>query len=151
MVYRGTWGPGGGGIQEKRAKMSFRRFRCFCNTVRSPVRVPETPLGPGACVHAGANTFGGVAPAYRPTDVLLAGPRPYRCAKCTLSPGTGDKCVAGPAPIICDRGDNHAPGGISTSKRDPCGVPWGPPDPSRGCAHPRGGVKNYPPRVTVGI
>ena len=44
--------------------------------------------------------------------------------KCTLSPGTGDKCVAGPAPIICDRGDNHAPGGISTfwgSQGDPGG------------------------------
>ena len=77
--------------------------------------------------------------------------------KCTLSPGTGDKCVAGPAPIICDRGDNHAPGGISTfwgSQGDPggpSGAPQGPSGPLPGLRADPGGVKNYPPRVTVGI
>ena len=51
----------------------------------------------------------------------------------------------GLALIIHNSGDNHAPRGISTSIWDPCGVPWGPPAPSRGCAHPRGGSKIIPP------
>ena len=111
-----------------------RRRKHIWGTGRSP---SSRPIGPQMCFW----------PVPGRTDVL----------KCTLSPGTGDKCVAGPAPIICDRGDNHAPGGISTfwgSQGDPggpSGAPQGPSGPLPGLRADPGGVKNYPPRVTEGI
>ena len=77
----------------------------------------------------------------------------HRCARCTLSLRvTYDKCEAGPAPIIRNPGDNHAPGGISTSRtpkmgvRTPIlGVPGALRAPAGGARTPGGGQKLSPP------
>ena len=63
-----------------------------------------------------------------------------------------DTCEAGPAPIISNPGDNHAPGGISTSRtpkmgvRTPIlGVPGALRAPAGGARTPGGGSKIIPP------
>ena len=65
---------------------------------------------------------------------------------------TYDTCEAGPAPIIRNPGDNHAPGGISTSRtpkmgvRTPIlGVPGALRAPAGGARTPGGGQKLSPP------
>ena len=110
-------------------------------------------FGPGACVHAGANTFG-VSYRYRRirlTDVLGRSPATdVLDVRYHRSPD--DTCEAGPAPIISNPGDNHAPGGISTSRtpkmgvRTPIlGVPGALRAPAGGARTPGGGQKLSPP------
>ena len=91
------------------------------------------------------------------TDVLWLFHSRTDVAKMCLSPGTGDSAWQATGPIICDRGDTLAQGPNSTflgppgGPGTPSGGPQGASGPLPGLRADPGGVKNYPPRVTVGI
>ena len=89
----------------------------------------------------------------RLTECTLADPQPHDVLNVRYhfrSPD--DTCEAGPAPIISNPGDNHAPGGISTFRtpkmgvRTPIlGVPGALRAPAGGARTPGGGQKLSPP------
>ena len=95
----------------------------------------------------------GPARAYTPTECTKADPQPHDVLNVRYhfrSPD--DTCEAGPAPIISNPGDNHAPGGISTFRtpkmgvRTPIlGVPGALRAPAGGARTPGGGQKLSPP------
>ena len=90
-------------------------------------------------------------PGYSPTDVLQAGPQPtdvldvlYHVSHVVISAW---RCGA---LIQRNFGDNHGQSPL-VHLEGPLRGPLGPCGPQPGLRADPGGVKNYPPRVTVGI
>ena len=152
MVYRGTWGPGGGRNPRKKGEDVFPCL-LFCLSLFQ--RPQQKSLGREP-VPAQAQTHLGVPQGDpRPiglTDVLWLFHSRTDVAKMCLSPGTGDSAWQATGPIICDRGDTLAQGPNSTflgpqgGPGTPSGGPQGASGPLPGLrADPGGGQKLSPP------
>ena len=148
MVYRGRSGAG----PEKKGEDVFPSAFVFCSETPRPAPKHNGPKETGATVFGPQFPSGhGHMPWAIAPQMCFGWSPAHRCARCTLSRSSvvisAWRCGA---LIQRNSGDNHGQSPL-VHLEGPLRGPLGSSGPQPGLRADPGGVKNYPPRVTVGI